>query len=111
LLGLSLLFPLTATVLPFAFAYGGICMIIGLILNQRYATSKASRIGWAVFHLLMGLPGLWAYVCVRDWPTREKCSACGKPRNVEHEHCEHCHAPFPAPEKNGVEIFDTVTME
>jgi hypothetical protein len=111
LLGLSLLFPLTAPVLPFAFAYGGICMIIGLILNQRYATSKTSRIGWAVFHLLMGLPGLWAYVCARDWPTREKCSACGKPRNVEHAHCEHCHAPFPAPEKNGVEIFEPVTAE
>lgn len=111
LLGLSLLFPLTSPCLPFAFAYGGICMIIGLVLNRRYSTSTTSSVGWTVFLLLMGVPGLWAYACMRDWPTREKCSACGKPRNVEHEHCEHCQAPFPAPERNGVEIFETATVE
>lgn len=97
--------------LPLVLAYALISTAIGFWLCRRHRLSSKEQILSLSFILATGLPGLIAHICARDWPTKEKCNVCGKQRNVEHEHCEHCQAPFPAPERNGVEIFETATAE
>ncbi len=84
---------------------------ISLWWGRRYQFSGRQQLGWAFFLLLTGLPGLLAFFSARDWPVRVSCAACKKPRSVEQEHCEHCQALFPLPEKNGVEIFETAMAE
>ena len=61
--------------------------------------------GWAVFHLLCGVPGLLAFLSVQEWPAREPCPNCQRPRLVDRPQCEHCGAEFAPPEKTGTEVF------
>ena len=77
-----------------------------LWLGQRYRLGAASQLGWALFNLVFGLAGFLAFLSVHQWPAREKCPNCKKPRLVTRERCEHCQAEFPPPEKTGVEIFE-----
>jgi hypothetical protein len=79
---------------------------IGWWLGGRLHLSMRTRIGWAVFHLLAGLPGLLAFVCVQEWPARETCPHCKKLRLVDREQCEHCGGEFSPPERTGTEIFE-----
>jgi hypothetical protein len=78
----------------------------GWWLGQRYGFTLGSRIGWAAFHLLFGLPGFLAFLCVQDWPAREACPKCNRVRVVDLPHCGHCGASFAPPEKTGTEIFE-----
>ena len=82
-----------------------ISLPIGWWLGRRYHFSVAAQVGWAVFHLLFGVPGLLAFLSVQEWPTREACPNCKKPRVVDRALCEHCGAPFTPPDKAGTEIF------
>jgi hypothetical protein len=82
-----------------------VCVPVGLWLGRRYRFSAGAQFGWAVFHLLFGLPGVLAMLCVREWPPREPCPKCRRRRMVDRAECEHCGAPFPPPEPNGTEIF------
>jgi len=83
-----------------------VCVPIGYWLTRRYALPRSARLGWSVFLLLFGFPGLLALLCVEEWPARSPCPNCKKLRVVSHEHCEHCGANFPLPQKRGIEIFD-----
>jgi ABC-type transport system involved in multi-copper enzyme maturation permease subunit len=78
----------------------------GLWLCRRYHFTVGAQLGWAVFHLVCGLPGFLAFLSVQEWPVREPCPNCKKLRVVDREHCEHCGAGFAPPEKNGIEIFE-----
>jgi len=78
----------------------------GWWLGRRYSLTLQAQLGWAVFHLLCGIPGLLAFLSVQEWPARESCPNCKKLRVVDREHCEHCGADFAPPEKNGTEIFE-----
>jgi hypothetical protein len=79
---------------------------VGLWLGWRYRFSFAAQAGWAVFLLLFGLPGLLAFLSVQEWPAREACPNCKKPRVVDRAQCEHCEANFAPPEKTGTEVFE-----
>jgi ribosomal protein L37AE/L43A len=46
---------------------------------------------------------------VQEWPALESCPNCKKLRVVDREHCEHCGADFAPPEKNGTEVFESLT--
>ncbi|HEY1172757.1 MAG TPA: ABC transporter permease [Verrucomicrobiae bacterium] len=94
-----------------ALVYSTVAMIIGIILGRRHRMSLKAQSAWAVFHFVTGVGGLLAFIFTRNWPLLVKCPSCQKLRQVEHTHCEHCQAPFPAPERNGVEIFETATAE
>jgi hypothetical protein len=83
-----------------------LCVAVGLWLGRRNGFSRKAQAGWAVFHLLLGLPGLMAFLAVQEWTVRETCVNCKKRRAVDREHCEHCGAGFPAAEKTGTEIFE-----
>jgi ABC-type transport system involved in multi-copper enzyme maturation permease subunit len=78
---------------------------LGLWLARRHNFDVRARLGWAVFHLLCGLPGFLAFLSVQEWPVRTLCSNCEKLRSIDREKCEHCGADFAPPEKNGTEIF------
>jgi hypothetical protein len=78
---------------------------VGWWLGRRYRFSLAAQAGWAVFHLLFGLPGLLAFLCVQEWPAREACPSCKRLRLVDRAQCEHCGAEFAPPEKTGTEVF------
>jgi len=82
-----------------------VCLPVGLWLGWRYRFSIAAQIGWAVFHLLFGVPGLLAFLSVQEWPAREACPNCRRLRRVDRTHCEHCRADFAPPEKTGTEVF------
>jgi len=54
------------------------------------------------------LPGLLGFLCAQEWPAREPCPDCKKPRLVHREKCEYCGADFAPPPKNGTEIFESI---
>jgi hypothetical protein len=82
-----------------------VCLPIGWWLGRRYRFSLAAQAGWALFHLLLGVPGLLAFLSVQEWPARETCPNCKKLRVVDRTRCEHCGAGFAPPEKTGTEVF------
>jgi hypothetical protein len=82
-----------------------ICVLIGWVMGRRYHFTFPEQFGWAVFHALLGIPGLLAFFSVQEWPAKEPCPRCKKLRMVDREHCEHCGAEFAPPERNGTEIF------
>jgi hypothetical protein len=85
-----------------------VCVPVAWWLGRRYCLSVPARVGWAVFVLLLGAPGVLAYLCLQEWPARDICSNCKKLRVVNHLQCEHCAAAFAPPEKTGTEIFEPV---
>lgn len=94
--------------LLFSVATAVVCAAVGWRLGRRYHFAIGGQLKWAVFHLLFGLPGLLGFLCVQEWPTREPCPNCKKPRLVDRDKCEHCGAEFAPPPKNGTEIFESI---
>ncbi|MEI7937110.1 MAG: hypothetical protein WCK27_10495 [Verrucomicrobiota bacterium] len=82
-----------------------VCLPVSLWFGRRNRFSLGAQVGWALFHLVCGVPGLLAFLSVQEWPAREACPNCKKLRVVDHAQCEHCGAPFAPPEKTGTEVF------
>ena len=82
-----------------------VCLPVGLWLGRRYQFSIAAHAGWAVFHLLFGVPGLLAFLSVQEWPAREPCPNCKRLRLVDRPQCHRCGAAWAPPEKTGTEVF------
>ncbi len=93
---------------PLCLVTAACCALVGLWLCARYSFAAPAWLGWTIFILLCGLPGLLAFLSVQEWPAREPCPQCKKPRAVDREKCPHCGADFAPPEKNGIEIFETL---
>ena len=89
-------------------AGGVLAMLVGLALTHPFRLPLARRVGWSLFLLLAGPTGLLVLWGVEDWPAREPCPHCGKPRVVNRAACEHCGQPFNPPPRDGTEIFETV---
>ena len=83
-----------------------LCVLVGWWLGRRNDFSFRSRVGWATFHFLFGLPGLLAFLAVQEWSPKESCPGCGKLRIVRREKCEHCGSEFAPAPKTGTEIFE-----
>jgi len=62
---------------------------------------------WVVFVFFFGLPGLIGYLAHRRWPALEPCPACDRTVPRDRQTCSDCQAPFPEPERQGVEVFCT----
>ena len=71
--------------------------------HRRYCQSASGL--WFVFVLLLGLPGLVAYLFHRRWPVLEKCPNCGQVVPRDRQACAQCGAAFPPPEPKGCEVF------
>ena len=89
----------------FSYAVGILCAALTRFLARRYNFPAAATFGWTLFVLLLGLTGLFTFLCVQEWPARVPCPACRKRRTVDRTTCEHCQAPFGPPATNGTEIF------
>ena len=81
---------------------------VGWCMGRRYHFAVGCQLKWAGFHFLFGLPGLLGFLCAQEWPAREPCPNCKKPRLANREKCEHCGAAFAPPPKNGTEIFESI---
>jgi len=92
----------------FGLVGAAISIVVGVWLGRRYSFDPPAQLGWAVFILLFGLPGLLAFLAVQEWPAREPCPNCGRLRIVTREHCEHCQAVFRPAEPTGTEIFESL---
>ncbi|HSY19357.1 MAG TPA: hypothetical protein VK815_13520 [Candidatus Acidoferrales bacterium] len=87
------------------YAVAAMLAAIAWQLVRRHNASVKAGLGWTLFVFVLGIPGLLTLLVVQEWPVRETCPECQKPRAVDREDCEHCAATFAPPEKNGTEIF------
>lgn len=83
-----------------------VCAIACFLLARRFAVSRARCLGWTLCGLLFGPVGLLLMLAVQEWPATIACHACGKPRLVDRDRCEHCGADQSQPEADGTEIFE-----
>ena len=93
----------------FSLAAALVCIPVGWWLGRRYQFPLKAHLAWTVFYLLWGIPGLLTFLCVQEWPAREVCPNCKKLRVVDREQCRHCGADFAPPERNGTEVFESLT--
>jgi hypothetical protein len=70
-----------------------------------YGQPKGQVRLWTAFVFCFGLPGYVGYLTHRQWPALETCPSCSKRVPVDREDCASCGASFPAPERNGTEVF------
>jgi hypothetical protein len=61
---------------------------------------------WAAIGFVFGGVGVLLMLSLIEWPTRETCPTCRAKRVVTRERCEHCGAPFAAPDSDGTEILE-----
>lgn len=73
-------------------------------LVRRYAFSRSIRVVWLLCGLLAGPYGLLLMLSLMEWPARVGCPACGRPRVITRDLCEHCGAAHAAPAPDGTEI-------
>jgi hypothetical protein len=85
-----------------------LCVLVGWGIGHRHGLLPRQQAGWAVFHLLFGLPGLLVSLAVQEWPTREPCPGCQRPRAVDRSDCPTCGAAFASPQRDGTEIFEPI---
>ena len=75
-------------------------------VGRRGVFTKAGQWAWTIGVFWLGLPGVLLLLSLREWPAREACPNCGRPRVVDRDRCEHCGAGFPGPTRDGTEIFE-----
>jgi len=78
--------------------------------TRRYAFAPRRAWLWTALGLAFGLLGVVLLLGLIEWPAREPCPACGRPRVVTRERCEHCGGTFAAPKADGTEIFETPAL-
>jgi hypothetical protein len=74
--------------------------------SGAYAFPARRRWLWTVLGFLLGPLGFLLMISLLEWPAREKCPSCGRPRVVTRKRCEHCGEPFSPPALDGTEIFE-----
>jgi len=88
-----------------------LCSIVSWRLARQHAFTRARALGWSVFSFVFGPAGLLGFLFVQDWPARQACSCCKRQRVVDRLSCEHCEAGWPAPKRDGSEIFERALPE
>jgi ABC-type amino acid transport system permease subunit len=66
--------------------------------------SQQTAAAWALFVMILGLPGLIGYLLHRRWPATEFCANCHKISPRDRDACLHCGTSFPPPAPKGIEI-------
>jgi hypothetical protein len=72
---------------------------------MRYGAGTSERVVWALFVLLLGLPGWIGFRFGRTWPVLEACPSCGRLVPRDRETCVRCADAFPRPALKGTEVF------
>jgi hypothetical protein len=84
------------------------CAVACFLLGRRATFSRARLAGWSLCGLVFGPVGLLLLLALQMLPARIRCPACGRPRVVDRDRCEHCGAAHARPAPDGTEIFETV---
>lgn len=90
---------------PWSLVMSGLCALMVFFITGQNGLGSKARAFWTAFAFVLTIPGLLAFLCLTERPVRETCGACGKPRSVAREACEHCQSGWPAPRLDGTEIF------
>jgi hypothetical protein len=80
--------------------------LAAFLRGRAFAFTAARLLLWTSLAVLLGPLGFVLMLVLLDWPARERCTRCQRLRVVTREHCEHCSAPFAAPDLDGTEIFE-----
>lgn len=86
----------------------GLSILLGIIAflwANQVGLEKRASLGWSIFVLCFGLPGLITFRLASHWPTRVPCPTCSHKRPIGTEECPSCHQAWPPPKSNGTEIF------
>jgi hypothetical protein len=78
-------------------------------IGRAWALAKRRRLFWTIASFLLGSLGLMVMLCLFERPVTEQCPACKRMRVVTRENCEHCGERFPAPARDGTEIFESLS--
>jgi hypothetical protein len=79
------------------------------LVGRRYAFTTREQLLWATMGFFGGVLGVALMLALREWPVRELCATCKRPRVVNRERCEHCGAEFERPALDGTEVFPLLT--
>ena len=73
--------------------------------HRRY--SHGAAIIWAIYVMVMGVPGAIGYWLHRSWSPTERCSGCGVDAPRDRDACYQCGMAFPIPSPKGIEMQDS----
>jgi ABC-type transport system involved in multi-copper enzyme maturation permease subunit len=77
--------------------------------GRRYAFPAGRLSLWTAIGFALGPLGFALMLSLLEWPALENCPACGRPRLVTRDSCEHCSKPFTSPQADGTEVFEPIT--
>lgn len=86
-------------------------ILLVITIARRCAFSRRGTTAWIIESVLLGPSAVLLLLALREWPAREGCPTCKRKRVVDRELCEHCGAPWPAPEHGATEIFERSPAE
>ena len=84
-------------------------LLVTAVLVRRWRFSRTSSLGWLAATVVLGPTGLLTLLAIRERVVNVTCSGCQAPRPRTSERCPHCDQLFAEPERNGTEIFATLT--
>lgn len=73
--------------------------------SRAFGLGRCEQATWAVFTLLLGLPGYVGFLLARRWPVRVPCPTCHAPGVRDRAACLECGTRYPDPSLLGIEIF------
>jgi hypothetical protein len=80
-------------------------VLAALVYSRHRRYSRQGATGWAMFVLLLGIPGAIGYLLHRNWPSRKRCETCGAVVPRDTATCLSCANRFPAPALKGIEVL------
>jgi len=90
---------------------GVLCAVGTWLIARRRAFEPRARRVWTAIGFLAGPAGILTLLVLRARSVRVPCSACGKPRVVTRNNCEHCGASFTRPAPDPADIFEDAPAE
>jgi hypothetical protein len=85
---------------------GSLCAVGTWLLARRRGFERRPRRLWTAIGFLAGPAGILTLLVLRGQPSRVACPACGKPRVVTRNNCEHCGVAFTRPAPDPADIFE-----
>jgi hypothetical protein len=80
--------------------------LASFLIARRQQLRGTTQALWLVTGAVFGVTGVLGAIAVLDFVATIPCTACGRRRLVDRDHCEHCGAAMPTPARDGTEIFE-----
>lgn len=82
-----------------------LCAAVALAVARRESMRCGRALAWIAAAFLLGVPGLLTLLSLSPRSALVRCPACSARRPGEGDLCPRCAAPFPAPARDGTEVF------